>query len=67
MSKRPTPKKQRSNAQSKRQYKEFQNRSRKKLMGKVDFMKKLQKNPNYQALQRSAGENRSGTVTRVQA
>jgi large subunit ribosomal protein L32 len=31
MSKKPTPKKQQSNAQSKRRYKEFQNKTRKRL------------------------------------
>ena len=52
MSKKPTPKKQQANSQTKRRYKAHENRARKKLEGVVDSMKRLAKNPRYAAIKK---------------
>lgn len=67
MAKRPTPKKQQANSQSSRRYKAFQNKSRKKLMGMVEFMKRVVKNPRYQAIQEEKGKKGMDKITKIQA
>ncbi len=41
MAKRPTPKKQQAKSSSSARYKSYANKSRKKLMGMVDNMRKI--------------------------
>ncbi|QQR83932.1 hypothetical protein IPJ72_01885 [Candidatus Peregrinibacteria bacterium] len=67
MAKRSTPKKQQANSQSSRRYKAFQNKSRKKLMGMVEFMKRVVKNPRYQAIQEEKGKRGMDKITKIQA
>ena len=67
MAKRPTPKKQQANSQSSRRYKAFANKARKKLMGKVDFMLKLKKNPRYQKIQEEAAQKKGDKITKIKA
>ena len=67
MSKRPTPKKQQANSQSSRRYKEFQNKARKKLMGKVEYVKKLQNNKNFLRVKEESAGKETEKITRVKA
>ncbi|PIZ71707.1 hypothetical protein COY07_04470 [Candidatus Peregrinibacteria bacterium CG_4_10_14_0_2_um_filter_43_11] len=63
MAKRSTPKKRQARSQSSRRYKEFQKRAQKKLMGMVDFMKKLDKTGKLTDLEPKISSN----VTKIKA
>jgi hypothetical protein len=63
MAKRATPKQQLCKSRGSRRYKAFQNKSRKKLMGKVDFMLKIEK----QGKLKPAVKNVEEKVTKIKA